>query len=604
MRAPELSYERRKQAYERLRQRQQRAANRLSNFRAAVFVVGFVAIYWLYRAIDLWAALAVGLVTLVGFTYLALQHQTVRARFKSAETLAELNERGLQRLSGEWVDFRRTGQEFAEAEHAYASDLDLFGQASLFQWTNSAETPEGQATLAEWLKHPQLDPTGIFERQLAVTELAGRLAWRQRLQAAAMLVADKLESAAPLLQWAKQVDHELPRLFRLVVRVLPVITLLILALYALGAPVPWSLPVLLAAVQLIMLRLNSKRRTHTLSLVESREAGLRTYAAMLVLLEQLDAEAVWLRRRQAGLRDSHGRSASEQLRRLSVIAERIANRRNPLFVIVNVLTLWDYQCLIALAEWKRESGRLLATWLRVLAEVEAVASLANIRFEHPNWAMPEVAIQQEASGLRAKNLCHPLLLQGVANDFALGTPARVVLITGSNMSGKSTFLRAVGCNLVLAYAGAPVCAAEFRCSLMRLWTCMRVSDNLEQSISSFYAEILRIKRILQAASAGQSICFLLDEIFKGTNSHDRHLGARALISQLQRDGAYGLVSTHDLELGDLEQSSGGEIRNYHFREYYQDSEIRFDYKLRSGLSTTRNALHLIRMAGIELEEPS
>jgi len=602
VRTPEQVYRRRRQAYERLRQRQQQAASRLSNYRAGVFVIGLLAAYWLYRGSGLWPALAMGAVTLSGFTYLALQHQTVRARLKSAETLAELNERGQKRLAGEWVSFSSTGQQFAEAEHAYASDLDLFGQASIFQWINSAETLEGQEMLAGWLQDPQLEPTEIAERQLALTELAGQLAWRQRLQAAGMLVAGKLESAAPLLQWVQQVDHELPRPVRLLVRLLPAITLITLALYSLGAAVPWSLPLLLGAVQLVMLRMDSKRRSQILALVESREAGLRTYAAMLALLEQLDAQTVWLRRRQQSLRDSHGRSAGQQLRRLSVIAERIANRRNPLFVIVNVLTLWDYQCLIALGQWKQESGRLLAAWLRALAEVEAAASLANIRFEHPDWTLPEVESQPDEGGFCAKSMGHPLLLQGVVNDFALGMPAQIALITGSNMSGKSTFLRTVGCNLVLAYAGAPVCAAQFRCSLMTLWTCMRVSDNLEQSISSFYAEILRIKRIVQAASERQPICFLLDEIFKGTNSHDRHLGARALIGQLQRDGAYGLVSTHDLELGDLERSSQGALKNYHFREYYQDAEIHFDYRLRPGLSTTRNALHLIRMAGIEIEE--
>ena len=190
----------------------------------------------------------------------------------------------------------------------------------------------------------------------------------------------------------------------------------------------------------------------------------------------------------------------------------------------------------------------------------------------------------------------------MCNDFALVEPVRVAVITGSNMSGKSTFLRTVGVNLVLAYAGAPVCAARFACPHVQLWTCMRVEDNLQQRISAFYAEILRIKRIVEAVRGGARVCFLLDEIFKGTNSHDRHTGARALISQLQRAGAIGLVSTHDLELGELEHESGGRIINYRFREYYEGNEIRFDYKLRPGISPTRNALHLIRMAGIELDE--
>ncbi|HWJ02256.1 MAG TPA: DNA mismatch repair protein, partial [Verrucomicrobiae bacterium] len=177
-----------------------------------------------------------------------------------------------------------------------------------------------------------------------------------------------------------------------------------------------------------------------------------------------------------------------------------------------------------------------------------------------------------------------------------------ILITGSNMSGKSTLLRTAGLNLVLAYTGAPVCAENFRCSVMRVYTCMRVTDNIEQSISSFYAELLRIKTIVQAARERGQVFFLLDEIFKGTNSQDRHTGAKILIKQLSKQGAMGMVSTHDLELSELEKESKGQIRNYHFREYYENDQIRFDYLLRSGPSTTRNALYLIKLAGIELEQ--
>jgi len=321
---------------------------------------------------------------------------------------------------------------------------------------------------------------------------------------------------------------------------------------------------------------------------------------MLERLERQSFASPWLRERQRRLRSADGEPAYRQVRRLSRLADRISSRQNAFAIIVNLLILWEIHSMIALERWKQESGRLLPTWLRTLGEVEAVASLAGIRFEHPDWAVPEV-LEDRQTGLEARVMGHPLLgSDRVCNDFSLKEPVRVALITGSNMSGKSTFLRTVGVNLVLAYAGAPVCAEAFTCSRVHLWTCMRTQDNLEQGISSFYAEILRIKRIVEAARTGGPVFFLLDEIFKGTNSRDRHLGARALITQLQEAGAFGLVSTHDLELADLERESGGRIVNYHFREHYEGDAIRFDYRLRPGVSTTSNALHLIRLAGIHL----
>lgn len=607
MQAPQQTYERRKQAYDRVGTKQRQTANRLSGYRLITFVLGSACSFLIYRVAGFRAGISAGLVTLVVFAYLAVSHQQVRNQLRYAEALSELNRQGLQRLAGEWVSFPDSGAEFIDADHPYASDLDLFGQASLFQWTNSAQTPLGRTNLAEILKHPLMDPVEIGERQEAMTELAGALAWRQRLQAEGMIVSDKFAPIEPLLQWAMQAEQKVTPLLQLVVRVFPVLTILTLILHAWNDIVTWQVPALLSAIQFLLLRLNGKQRSRSLSLVYRYEASLETYAKMLQQIEELPADASWLRTRQSSLKNAQGRLAGEQIQKLSKVAERIANRANPVFFAVNVLTLWDYRCLIALEEWKSESGTLLKTWLEVLAETEALSSLANIRFDHPEWAMPEVRAEYgqgsgKMGGLKAREMAHPLLQNGVPNDFSMEATAPIILVTGSNMSGKSTFLRTVGCNLVLAYAGAPVCAEHFCCSLMSLWTCMRVSDNLEQNVSSFYAEILRIKRIVEAAKVEQPICFLLDEVFKGTNSHDRHLGAKALINQLQKDGAFGLVSTHDLELGDLEQASDGRVSNYHFREYYQSSQIQFDYQLRRGVSTTRNALYLIKMAGIELDE--
>ncbi|HYF92967.1 MAG TPA: MutS family DNA mismatch repair protein [Symbiobacteriaceae bacterium] len=604
---PARIYDRRKQAYEKLLEKQQRAASRLSNDRLFTVGLGLAVSYLVYRTVSHPLGVAVGFVTLVLFSYLALRHQRVRRRLKYAEALSGINRKGTERVSGRWAAFPDAGAEFRDDDHPFASDLDLFGQGSLFQWINSAQTALGREWLARVLKLEAREPLDIVARQAAVTELARKLAWRQRFESEGLLVREKLEPTAPLLQWALQTNQTyLHPLVRLGVRLLPAITIFTITLYAYSA-VPWQVPTLLVVVQGLLLRHNGKERSHVLSMVYRFEASLRTYSRMLRRFEGQQFDTPWLRERQGRLRDAAGRLAFEQIHRLSTIAERISNRENAMFLIVNILILWDYQCMVALEEWKKESGKSLRTWLEVLAEIEAYSSLANIRFEQPDWAMPTVVAENRQTpgspgGLSAQKMGHPLIIQNrVGNDFEMKAPARITVITGSNMSGKSTFLRTVGINLVLAYVGAPVCAERFTCSLMRLWTAMRITDNLEQNISSFYAELLRLKRIVEAVRTEKSVCFLLDEIFKGTNSHDRHQGAKALITQLQKDGAYGLISTHDLELGELERESNGQIRNCHFREHYQGREIRFDYTLRRGISTTRNALYLIKMVGIDLE---
>lgn len=604
---PQKIYQRREQAYKRLSERQKQSANRLSNYRLASVILGFALAFMIYRTFSTAVGIGSGFLTLILFGYLAVNHKHVKSQLKYSTILGGLNQKGKERLTGEWVNFTEVGEDFKDDDHPYASDLDLFGRASFFQWTNSAQTPGGRQTLARLLKEPLKDRSEILKRQEAVTELAYKLPWRQRFEAEGILISDQRKSTDPLLRWAEE-SHEayLQPLVKLGMRVLPAVTILLLVLYAFQHVVPWQVPAVCVGIQILLLRIYGKERAQVLSTVYRYDTSLRTYAKMLKHLEKQRFEAEWLKSRQESLRDLEGQPAFQQIQALSKISERISNRENAIFLIVNILTLWDYQCMFALEEWKKKSGKLLKSWLQVLAEVEALSSLSNIRFDNPTWVMPEITEgtnSTEQNGLAAQKMGHPLLTQKrVSNDFEMKNPSGIILITGSNMSGKSTFLRTVGINLVLASMGAPVCAEQFRCSLMNLWTCMRVSDNLEQSISSFYAEILRIKKIVEAAKTDKSVFFLLDEIFKGTNSHDRHYGAKALIKQLQKDGALGLVSTHDLELGELEKESKGRVKNYHFREYYQNDELYFDYKLRTGISTTRNALYLIKMAGIEIEE--
>lgn len=618
MKSPQKTYENRKQTYENLSKKQRRTANQLSNYRLLTFLLGFTAAVFLYLKASGLLGILTGIITLGAFLYLASRHRHVRKQLRYSEILIGLNQKGIERLQGEWVKFQDQGAEFSEEKHPYATDLDLFGKASIFQWINSAQTPLGKKALSKILKNPPKSREEILKRQEAIAELAKSSGWRQRLETEGIAASHQFQAVEPFINWGKEREEAyLKPVLKLAVTFLPVITCIMGTLYLVWNAVPWQVPGLLIAVQILLLRLYNKERSKVLAMVYKYEASLKTYADMLRQLEKKKFCSEELMRLQKTLRDQDGQSAFQQIGKLSIIVERISNRENAMFIFINILLLWDYHCMIALEEWKSKSGTFLKTWLETMATFEELSSLANIPFENPEWVWPEILEKSDGTqnslamtknhlklrGLSACELGHPLLTRKrVTNDFTLEEPAGIVLITGSNMSGKSTFLRTVGINLLLAYTGVTVCAEQFRCSVFEIWTCMRVSDNLEQSISSFYAEILRIKQIVEAAKKEESVFFLLDEIFKGTNSHDRHQGAIALIQQLQKDGALGLVSTHDLELGDLESKSKGLIKNYHFREYYQNKEICFDYKLRKGISTTRNALYLIRMAGIEIEQ--
>ncbi|AFM01314.1 mismatch repair ATPase (MutS family) [Desulfitobacterium dehalogenans ATCC 51507] len=604
MKDPQSIYEKRKQTYEDLSKKQKQTANQLSNYRLFSFLLGFTVAVFLYLKVSGVSGIVTGILTLGVFLYLASRHRHVRTQLRYSEILTGLNQKGIQRLQGEWVKFKEQGVEFSEEKHPYAIDLDLFGQASIFQWINSAQTPLGRVTLSQVLKTPFKNHEELLKRQEAIAELARNLGWRQRFETEGVVASQQFQAVEPFILWAKEREEAyLKPVLKLAVTVLPAITCIMGALYVFWGAVPWQVPGLLVAVQIVLLQLYNKGRSKVLSMVYKHEASLKTYADMLKQLEKKKFRSAELQRLQHILRDQKGQSAYEQIQKLSKIVERISNRENAMFIFINILLLWDYHCMIALEEWKSKSGGLLKSWLEVIARFEELSSLATIPFENPDWVFPVIVEKSaEQRGLTARQMGHPLLTRKrVTNDFTLKEPSGIALITGSNMSGKSTFLRTVGTNLLIAYTGAPVCAQEFRCSIVEIWTCMRVSDNLEQSISSFYAEILRIKQIVEAAKGNEPVFFLLDEIFKGTNSHDRHQGAIALIQQLQKEGALGLVSTHDLELGELERESKGRIKNYHFREYYQNKEIYFDYKLRGGISTTRNALYLIGLAGIEIE---
>jgi hypothetical protein len=599
---PQERYEKRMKYYEKMVRQLSVKINRISNWRLFAFLAGTGCTVAFYVVRYYFLCGAAAIMGIAAFIWLVVCHERLLALKNYAGTLLDISKQSLNRVSGRWTSFDDTGEDFRDDEHFYASDLDIFGRGSLFQYVNTAFTHTGRKVLARFFIKPLKDVQTISERQQAVDELARRFGWRQRFEAEARLAARRTADPAGLIMWAGDWDKAFLASWKpFILRMLPVVTIvLVLGAFVFGV-FSWHFPVTALVVQTLLLKYKGKERYKVLGTAIRFKDDIRVYERMLRIFEKRKFDGSYLVRLGKRLENNRSEAACKQVEKLVKIADSISNRNNAYYIVFNILTLWDYQCLIALESWKRDSGSRLEEWLEVLGELEALASLSVLRHDHEDWAT--AGFEENKLLLEAASMGHPLLSASrICNDLRLARPVGVLLITGSNMSGKSTLLRTAGINLVLAYAGAPVCAAGFQCALMDIYTCMRISDSLEKNISSFYAEILRIKMIVEAVNRGQKVFFLLDEIFRGTNSKDRHMGAKILVQKLVRANTLGLVSTHDLELGELEKESEGRVKNGHFREYYEGNRIRFDYKLRPGVSTTRNAAYLMRMAGIEVED--
>lgn len=591
--------------------------NRISNLRLIVFLIG--AVFGVYLLVKKsYGLFAVDVcIFLIVFIYLMIIHESYFKKKKYAMMLLQINEDAIKRIHGQWHAFADDGKEFIDADHPYSQDLDLFGQGSLFQFITAAKTFLGRLKLRDRLTSPPRSLEEIRARQEAVQELAKKLDFRQQFLAEAMLTS-KMHDPEALFSWAKDIEYFYRKpLVIAIFRILPAMTIIIGAVSIYSPDLNYVPLVAALLIQLVITRINARKRGKALGVAAQYMENITVYSRMLSLLEKETYQTSCLEGLKSGLKDKKGQTACAQIRKLSGIVDAIGNRNNMFYLIINILFLLDYEYMFALEKWKEESGRGMKNWLQTIAEFETLSSLAVLPYDYPEWAMPALLtgipasrgaalnknVRQDLSEpvFAAEEMGHPLLTNSpVANDLMFESPKRILLITGSNMSGKSTLLRTVGINLVLAYAGTAVCAKTFQCSLMEIYSCMRVNDNLEKNISAFYAELLRIKMIVQAVEEGKAVFFLLDEIFKGTNSIDRHTGAKVLITKFAQENILGLISTHDLELGELEKRNSS-ISNYHFQEYYVNGEICFDYKLRPGVSKTRNAAYLMKMAGIDVD---
>jgi hypothetical protein len=606
---PESTYRDRAASFSAEERRLARISFRFSVGRGALFL-GFAAtlLLILVRAAvadaDWWLAAGAWL---AAFLLVLPWHDRIIQRQRRATALRGLNEEALRRLARDWEHFPVPLVPESVAGDHRARDLDLFGRASLLHLLGTAHTPAGRLRLAGWLLHPAA-PAEIGLRQEAVRELAPEIDFRQQIEVRTRPMEGAPPDVEPFLRWAEGEPWLLarPGLVWLSRLVPPVTIGLVFA--ALLTPFPaWPAWLMITFNFTLFYRFGERLET-TFAQIEAREREFRTYAEAMETAVAREATTPALRQIGETLA-FQGRPAHAWMDLLDRRISLSEARRNPILRLpLELFFLWDFHTLWLLERWQQSAGRHARAWLEALGELEALSALAGLRHDNPAWAFPVVAPEEDCFAVRA--LGHPLIRgdRRVTNDVELGPPGTFLLVTGSNMSGKSTLLRSIGLNAVLAQAGGPVCAEALRMPPVELATSILVEDSLAGGVSFFMAELLRIRNVVEAAdrchAEGRVLLYLLDEILRGTNSTERQVAVRRVILHLLRSGAIGAISSHDLQVAEIpELQAAG--RPVHFRETLHpggETAMTFDYKMRPGIATTTNALALMELVGLPREE--
>ncbi len=558
-------------------------------------VAAIVAAAWL--AVQFGRAVWLIALPAAAFAALAVWHdRVIRAADRASRAIA-LYDRGMARLEDRWQDAGENGSRFLTEDHLYARDLDIFGPGSLFQLLSLARTHLGEELLARWLTAPAPLST-VRQRQDAIGELREAHDFREALATAGGASRD-IDTVA-LSAWASAPAAPESLWLR--------IAALILAAGIVGTAVWWAQggpvsPLFIAIVlKMVLTRPSRKRVAHVVRGVERPLRQLDVLTDTLSLIEQ----ATFRSARLAAIRGdmtSHDTVPSEAIRRLERLADMLDWRRNAIFAPVSAAVSWPLHLASAIENWRREFGPKVIAWLSAVAEYEALISLGAYAYEHPDDPFPSF-VEEGPARFEGTSLGHPLVPSPrmVRNDVFLTPEVRLLIVSGSNMSGKSTLLRTVGVNAVLAMAGAPVRAATLTMTPLAVGATLHVHDSLQAGRSRFFAEISRIRRIADLVDHAPPPLFLLDELFQGTNSHDRRIGAEALLRSLIDRGAIGLTTTHDLALTAIADQSNGRAVNVHFEDHLRDGELVFDHRMRPGPVTHSNALALMKAVGLPVPD--
>ncbi len=530
------------------------------------------------------------------FIGVVIYHGSLRRGLSQAERAAAFYRSGLARIQDRWAGGGRQGERFGDPQHVYAADLDLFGKGGLFELLCGARTRMGEEALASWLLAPA-SLEEITERHACVSDLTSRLDLREDL---AVLGEGEDVGVHPqsLLTWAESPNVLGEPWIRWSARLLPVLCVASAIVWAVaGIPAPFVAVILIEIA--VLYRLGG-RLGQVLDPAESAFDDLKVFAKLLVRVEREPFAAPAMQALVRALA-SQDRRAGRSIERLGTIAELAGSRQNLVVRwFLAVPLLYSVQVALAAERWRRAHGAKARAWVEVAGRFEALSSIAQYSFEHPADPFPDFV--ERPPRLRASGLGHPLIPSErcVRNDVDISGGTRALLVSGSNMSGKSTLLRAVGINTVLAMAGAPVRARSLELTPLTVGASIRINDSLSEGTSRFYAEIARLRQLQDLASAEPPLLFLLDEALQGTNSKDRRIGAEAVLRAFLGQGAIGLISTHDLALTEIRGIEEGSVRNVHFEDEIEDGRMKFDFKLRDGVVAQSNGLELMRSIGLKV----
>ena len=593
----------------------------IGNLRGISFLVAFGSLIWGAGAHGGTPSLVTGALSIAAFVWLVRSHSVLSTEEAYAQRLLAVNQRAQQRVTGHARILPDDGGDLTEAlagsaaneatarrMRTLADDLDLFGKASIFQRVSVAQTRFGRTALAEALL-AEPDSTRITRRQAAVKALAPELELRQRLEALASAltkgksgptVAAALDPE-PLLKWAESAPRLLAKPALIwAARLLAAVNVSLVGAAWVGL-LPGSYVVGPLALSLLVIFATRGDAQAAFAAVATREGALSGYDKLLEAIETSTADAELLNELRARLRQGNATPSRAMGQLRSAVSYFELRYQGLIYPFANMFLLWDVHCTVKLERWQQRFGKAARDWFHVLGEIEGLSSLAGLAFDEPKFCFPELV--SEARFL-AEGLAHPLIPASgrVGNDVSLPGKSSALLVTGSNMSGKSTLLRSLGVAYALAYSGGPVCATRFEIGSLRLATSLRIRDSLEEGISHFYAELHKLKAVLDATTEPMPVLFLLDEILHGTNSRERQIGARWILGELLQRGALGAVSTHDMELCRLSPELMTHTRLVHLREDVKGQEMTFDYRLREGPVSEGNALRLMRRIGLAVPE--
>ena len=596
---PALFYANRREALKKELYKINQQRKRIAWLRLLVVIIAFFVIYKTWNAVAREIIIIEMIVSLFVFLFIVSKDTDAKNKADNLQHVIDVNDKEISILNHNYQHYE-TGEQHLPANHAYAEDFDIFGKASVYQYINRCTSQQGKSLLALRLLHPS-NKKQIETEQEAVAELKTKTNFRQQLQAFGAADHLSLNTENKIKEWLSSPLLFTNKKWSLLAFMFPFFTISFIFLYIVDVVQSGLFYFIIFICYLFAFFISSKI-SNTYDMLSKLAREIETLQKQLQWIEKetfLSKKMRWLQKQLANI---NGKKTGTEIKKLYGILNRFDIRLNHFaFFFLNTFLLWDLQQLLALNKWKQQNEESVANWFSVIAETEVSSSLATLSFNQPKWCFP--VIVDDFFEIDGTNIGHPLLPENnrVDNSFSLSGKGKIAIVTGSNMGGKSTFLRSVGVNTVLALMGAPVCADSFSVSVIKLMSSMRVTDNLAENTSTFYAELKKLKTIIEAVNNNEKIFILLDEILRGTNSLDRHTGSVALLKQLIQKRAVAIIATHDVELAKLQTDYPQAIYNYHFDVQAKGNELYFDYKLKEGICQSMNASILMKNIGIEME---